>query len=133
MEEISVLYNNCYGGYIISKKVLTLYNSKMKEMNTDFMPVTDSTNLYYQRHNPVLVEIYNEIGNEFNEKYTDVKIKKIPKIYENHYTITDYDGLEEVVIEYDKYKVDKVKEILRETKTDKEKIEAIELLFKSEQ
>lgn len=129
MEEISVLYNNCYGGYIITKRVLKLYNKKMKEMNPDFIKITNSTNLYYQRHNPVLVEIYNEIGNRYNADYTDVKIKKIPKKYENHYTIKDYDGLEEVVIEYDKYIVDKVKELLKEEKTDKEKIDAIELLF----
>lgn len=129
MEEISVLYNNCYGGYIISDKVLNIYNDKMKEMNPDFTPIVDSTNLFYQRHNPVLVQIYNEIGKGFNESYTDVKIKKIPKIYENHYIIKDYDGLEKVVIQYDKYKLDKVKEILNEDKTDTEKIEAIELLI----
>lgn len=130
MEEISLIYNNCYGGYIISKKVLKLYNKKMKEMNPDFVPIVNSTNLFYNRHDPVLVDIYNEFGNKLNEEYTDVKLKKIPKIYENHYTIKDYDGLEKVVIEYDKYKVDKVKEILKEDKTDKDKIRAIELLFK---
>ena len=129
MEEISVLYNNCYGGYIITKKVLKLYNKKMKELNPNFIRIVDSTNLYYNRHEPVLVDIYNEIGKEFNEEYSDVKVKKIPKIYENHYTITDYDGLEEVKINYDKYKVDKVKEILKECKTDMEKIKNIELLF----
>lgn len=129
MEEISVIYNNCYGGYVISKKVLKLYNKKMKEINPDVVPIVDSTNLFYNRHDPVLVDIYNEFGNKLNEEYTDVKLKKIPKIYENHYTISDYDGLEEVIIQYDKYKLDKVKEILKEYKTDKEKIEAIELLF----
>jgi hypothetical protein len=129
MEEISVLYNNCYGGYIISNKVLKIYNKKMKEINPDFIPIVDSTNLFYQRHNPVVVQIYNEIGKEFNESFTDVKIKKIPKIYENHYIINDYNGLEKVEIQYDKYKLDKVKEILNEDKTDKEKIEAIESLL----
>jgi hypothetical protein len=78
MEEISVLYNNCYGGYIISDKVLNIYNDKMKEMNPDFTPIVDSTNLFYQRHNSV--QIYNEIGKGFNESHTDVKIKNAKNI-----------------------------------------------------
>lgn len=129
MEEISVLYNNSYGGYIIPDKVLKIYNTKMKKINPDFIPIVNSTNLFYQRHNPILVEIYNELGTEFNNDFTNVKIKKIPKIYENHYIIKDYNGLEKVVIKYDKYKIDKVKEILKEDKTDKAKIEAIQLLM----
>ena len=130
MEELSVLYNNCYGGYIISDKALKLYNSKMKEIEPKFIPIIDSTNLFYNRHNQVLVDIYNELGKEFNVEYSNIKVKKIPKIYENHYIIREYDGLEEVVINYDKYNVDKVKEILREEKPDNEKLESIELLLK---
>ena len=61
-----------------SDKVLNIYNDKMKEMNPDFTPIVDSTNLFYQRHNSV--QIYNEIGKGFNESHTDVKIKNAKNI-----------------------------------------------------
>ena len=61
-EEIEVLYNDKYGGWIISSKAWKLY--KLRKTN-------DSCNYLCNRSDPILVQIYKELGNELVEfKYS---------------------------------------------------------------
>ena len=72
-EEIGVLYNNCYGGWEISNQANKLYKSR-KTKNSNFTIRSD----------PVLIQIYNELGDEFDNDYSSkTSIEKIPKKYEN--------------------------------------------------
>lgn len=83
---ICVLYNKCYGGYSLSDKAIQLYNEKMSKLNPEYKPIKlgeDKLDEDYEcmysleteRHNPVLVEIYKEIGKEINEgKYSNIVI-----------------------------------------------------------
>ena len=67
------------------------------------------------------MQIFHELGDEFNSKYCDATIKKIPKKFENFYEIDEYDdGLEEVVIDYHTYGLTNT--ILHSTMYDNEKI-----------
>lgn len=117
-EMISVLYNNCYGGFSLSKKAKELYNERMSQLDPEYKPrsVDDYYDDFYDtafRHDPLLVSIYHELGEEFNgEKYTKIKIKMIPKKYENAYIIHEYDGLESVSLDNDKYKLDAIQKIV---------------------
>ena len=120
-EEIEVLYNATYGGWGLSDKANELYTlRKIKNSN------------YYlrRRSDPILVQIYKELGDEFDSKYSKTKIEKIPKKFENYYYITEYDGLETVEIDFTKYELDnlkqKIKEILENNSIDNdEKINQI--------
>ena len=105
-EEIEVLYNDCYGGWRISNKAKELYTlRKMKNSN----------NYLSRRSDPILIKIYNELGNEFDGgKYSKTGIEKIPKKYENHYYISEYDGLEKVEIDYTNYELDNLKKNIKE-------------------
>ena len=96
-EEIEVLYNGCYGGWGISDKAKELYTSRQIKNDTYYLR---------RRSNTILVQIYKELGNEFDDKYSKTKIEKIPKKFENYYYITEYDGLETVEIDYTKYELD---------------------------
>lgn len=127
---IDVLYNSDYGGYSVSKKAIKLYIKKMLEINPNYVfngkcisianecdetcvGICDTSRYYYiKRHDPVLVEVFKELGNSFNESYSTIKIWKIPKKYENYYSISEYDGNEHIWIEYEKYKLDKIKNII---------------------
>jgi hypothetical protein len=128
-ETITILYNGHYGGFGVSDKALELYNLRMKEINSDFTPVK-SYDLFFERHDPILVDIYNELGKDFGREYSKIKVENIPKKYEKFYVIEEYDGLENVIIDENKYKLDKIKEILKEENGYKEKIEEIETLLK---
>lgn len=111
------------------KKAIRLYNERMKQLNPDYKQINGDENFYKifenNRHDPVLVEIYRELGNEFNGKWNSSKIITIPKKYKNHYVISEYDGLENVTIDKDKYKVDTIKEIILDNISSDEKINKI--------
>ena len=112
-EEIEVLFNDCYGGWQISNKAKKLYELRR----------TKDSNYYLRRRSdPILVQIYKELGDEFDGKYSKTGIEKIPKKYEKYYIISEYDGLESIEIDYTKYELDhlkqKIKEILENTDID---------------
>ena len=114
-EEIEVLLNDCYGGWQISNKANKLY--KLRKTTND------SSNYIRKRSDPILVQIYKELGNEFDGgNYSKTGIEKIPKKYENYYIISEYDGLETVEIDYTRYELDhlkqKIKEILENNSMD---------------
>ena len=125
-EEIEILINICYGGWNISKKAIELYklrnpNYNVTELDFDY---------YFHRNDVILIQIYKELGNDFDDKYSKTKIKKILKKYEHYYDIDDYDGKECVRINYTKYKLDniynKIKEILQSNNNNNTKINEIE-------
>jgi len=105
-EEIEVLYNGWYGGWRMSEKARELYSLRRTK---------DSNNYLSRRNDPILIQIYNELGDDFDESRTSTTmIQKIPKKYENHYYISEYDGLETVEINYTKYELDNLKKNIKE-------------------
>ena len=105
-EEIEVLCNDKYGVWTISSKARELYKLRTKK---------DSNYYIRRRSDPILIQIYKELGDEFDDKkYSNTKIEKIPKKYENYYYISEYDGLETVEIDYIKYQLDNLKKNIKE-------------------
>lgn len=129
IEMIDVLFNDCYGGFSLSGRATKLYNDRnllnKKEDKHDSKPLEKYDFYRIKRHDPLLVQIYHELGDGFNSSYSKVKVAKIPKKYSNYYTITDYDGLEGIQINYHKYKADMIKEILNNNMDNDEKIKQI--------
>jgi hypothetical protein len=113
-EMIAILYNKCYGGFILSKKAVELYNTKMLEINSEYKPILYDENKgigNIERHNKIWIDVYNELGNDFNgSKYSNIKIKYIEKKYQNSYDILEYDGFETVRIDLNKYKLECIKD-----------------------
>lgn len=131
-ETINILFNDCYGGFCVSETAIKLYNKKMSKLNPEHINV--NTNDYYyfydKRHDPVLVEVYNELGRDFHEDYSNIKIKVIPKKYEKYYHIQEYDGLENIYIETDKYILDNMRKIIKNNSiTNDEKISLIDKIL----
>jgi len=128
-EMLEVLYCSCYGGWGISKKARELYRNKMNELNPSTNNIRYS---FYERHDPLLVSIFKELGKEFDDKYSRSDIKLIPKKYEKYYDIQEYDGLETVAIDYYRYNADNfmngIKKILKSEMNNDEKIKEIESL-----
>ena len=108
-ELIEVLYNSTYGGYDLSDKAKKLFEERKTNEDSE-----------YDRDTPLMLQIFHELGDEFDGSYCKVKIKKIPKKYKNFYEITDYDGREDVVI--DEYQHDFESILRNESMTDSEKI-----------
>jgi hypothetical protein len=128
-EMIRVLYCDVYGGWNLSKKAIKMYRERTGKINTE-NPEDNIYFLYIERHDPILLEIYKELGKEFDGKYSQSEIEEIPKKYENYYTITEYDGLETVVIDYHKYDKDmykiNIETILKSEMNNDDKIKELE-------
>ena len=132
-EVIEILYNTKYGGWGISKKAIELYKlrrSGLSEIEKDDYSSSSSFSSFSCRNDPILIEIYKELGNDFDSKFSRSAIKKIPKKYENYYYIEEYDGKEWVKIDYNEYKLDnihnKIKEILKSDLNNDQKINEID-------
>ena len=107
-EEIEILYiSGGYGGWKISDKAMELY--KLRTANNN------NFDIYLQdRNDTILIKIYKELGNTFNDKnYGKTSIKKIPKKYEEYYYISEYEGLESVEINYTQYELDNLKKNIK--------------------
>jgi hypothetical protein len=118
-EEIEVLYNACYGGWSISEKAYELYKTR----NNNLSPRIRRNII---RTDPILIQIYHELGADFDTKYSKTEIDIFPKKYADYITIKEYDGLETVHIDYTQYELDniknKIKEILQSSLSNDEKI-----------
>jgi hypothetical protein len=119
-DRIEVLYNNWpHGnGWGISYEAFDLYNLKMLQKDPNFKPLLNEEKRSFEdnveRHNPILVEIYHEIGASMSCSYCQIVVETIPKRYENYYKITEYDNVEIVEIDEYKYQYDTLKFTLKE-------------------
>ena len=113
-----IVYNSCYGGFSLSDKAmqryceikgikvypenwagLTLYwlsepsGDKVKD---DWRETFNSRDI--PRHDPVLVQIVEELGKEASGRCAELRIFETES---NQYMIEEYDGNETVVVSYD--------------------------------
>lgn len=120
-ETIDILYNSSYGGYGESEKAFELYYLRTGKKADRFLGELGDS-----RHDPIVVQIFHELGIDFNSKYCEAQVETIPKKYEKYYTISEYDGLETVHINYSKYESnlqnEKIKALLLCDMSDGEKI-----------
>src|SRR5258708_32794703 len=90
---IKVVYNKEYGGFSLSKRAQDLYYQKREEAGILAPVVYDR---FIERHDPLLVQVVEELGDQANGQCARLGIEQIPKEYENLYTISEYDGTETV-------------------------------------
>ena len=79
------------------------------------------------RDTPLMLQIFNELGPEFNRYRYAARTEKIPKKYKNFFKITEDDGSEEVLIDDEIHglvneKYELVSILFHDTVTDNEKI-----------
>jgi len=112
-EFVEVLYNCCYGGFNPSEKAKELYIEKMLEIDKDFN--NEHFNMYFvDRDDPILIEIFHQLGVEkFSGSHSRIKSQKIPKKFKDCFDIGEYDGKESVNIDYRKYQLDRIRDILK--------------------
>jgi hypothetical protein len=86
-----VVYNSCFGGFSISPEALT----RMQELGFtgEAYVEKDYVHLYVcARHDPILVQVVEELGKRANGSFADLCIKEVS----GPYRIEEYDGSEKV-------------------------------------
>ena len=122
---VSVLINTCYGGFGISKDGIDLYNKKLLEKDPSAKAIKYDMDIM-DRHDPILYEVYKELGEKINSKYSKLTVAIVPKKYVGYYKIKEYDGMEYTEIDYNKYTMNKIEKVLHQD--DMDPIERIETL-----
>ena len=133
-ETFPVLYNNCYGGFGYSKKAVEEYNKRLPAGSTK-INVEVGGGLFsrmlcegtkeeggseqkfvweIERGDPLMVQICLELGDEANGKHAKIAMREVPRKFEKHYVIGEYDGLEQVQIDFKRYQLDKIKRIVND-------------------
>ena len=104
-DTFSVLINTCYGGFGLSKEAVELYLNRKK--------VSDPMFKYHRsdldREDPILIQIYYELGDKINGQSSEIDIVKINNKYKDCYHIHEYDGSERIKIDYNKYRLIKIR------------------------
>ena len=83
---MKVVINVCFGGFGLSQRALDRYNE-----------LTDRNVKYHwdiPRNDPMLVQMVEELGEEANNRYSDLKVVNIDD--DIAWYIHDYDGMEEI-------------------------------------
>jgi len=83
-----VVINNCYGGFGLSEKAIQRYNEISDRGIIDSWDA-----LELPRHDPVLVQVVEELGDESNGRNAALRLEEIPG---NRYLIEEYDGAETI-------------------------------------
>lgn len=97
---MEVVINKCYGGYGLSTKALQLYLEKRNipyVMERRYVIVNDDyfTDFsIHDRHDPVLVEVVKELGEESWGLAAELEIVTVPDNCKYH--IDEYDGMEKI-------------------------------------
>jgi hypothetical protein len=122
--------------YLILVLVDFAYNKEAKELYAiRKKPDEPSYNSHIlDRTDPCLIQIFYELKEKMNGKYANIEIKRINNKYKKYYSIEEYDGYEDIRIDYGHFKHDKlinsIKNIINNDKDNNEKFDAIKLLLK---
>lgn len=111
-ETFPVLYNDRYGGFSFSKQAIQEYNKRLPAGST----LLDESSYEHDlsRDDPLMVQVIKELGPEANGKYAKIAMEEVPIKFKKHFLIGEYDGLENVQIDFQGYQMDKIRGILKD-------------------
>jgi hypothetical protein len=103
-----IVYNACFGGFGLSGAAMKRY-AELKgytvESEHGYSYVLDETGKRFsdddiRRDDPILVQVVEELGDEANTRFSELRIRDLPS--GTKYRIEEYDG-NESVCEFDDY------------------------------
>jgi hypothetical protein len=102
--EVSVLINIKYGGYGLSEQAMKMYSDRTGNKIDKYGDYTIS------RSDPVLIQIFKELGPAINDKCCQINEGKVPvdAVHANAFEIDDYDGAEGININHEKITLYKI-------------------------
>ena len=129
---IGVAVNRCYGGFSLSEKAVEMLRTRLgdpKIKSYSFDSCYDG-DYGYCRHHPVLIEVINELGEEADGSFAEIEIVYIEEKYKGFYSISEYDGMEGIKINYNKFSNHEIRKILYSEDDDSTKIQKMKEIIK---
>ena len=84
-----IVINRCYGGFGLTDAAMFRYAEIKKIEDLKTLHIYDLC-----RDDPVLIQVVEELGEEAEDRYADLKIVEIPEDVD--WYIEEYDGMEHV-------------------------------------
>lgn len=106
---IEVMYNGCHGGFGFSQKAMDQYHYLKRSANPYYIDINMRD---IERTDPLMISIVKTLGHEANGRSSKIVIEEIPKKYQIFYHIDEYDGQEDIHIDYQTYKLCAIKLIV---------------------
>ena len=120
IERKLMIVNKCYGKFKYSQKAIDEFNQINRRINPHAKIKTDYDGL---RNNSLMIKIVKNLGPEkASGEGSKLCIEYIPKEYYDYVVIDDYDGMELVEYNLEKYKLDKIKKLAESKMDDDEKM-----------
>lgn len=121
------LINNIHGGFGYSQAAVDEYNKRMLELDPTFTIIRSQCPDYQDipRDNPIMIQIMKDAGINVNDKWASLQIISIPEKYYIAVEIENYEGFEWWRINFEKYKLHKIEQVLFSSIPDYEKISKI--------
>ena len=120
-EMYRVVYNDCYGGFDLSEQGMAEYNHRTSQLT-----YPDGIT----RDDPVLLHMVDTMDPAvINSKNSRLKIKEFPIMFREFLAWSEYDGKENVRVDYHRYMVHTVKSVLEANVSAEEKIGRISQLY----
>lgn len=107
------LYCGSFGGFRVEGDALAEYNKRALATGKEA-----KTNLQIERDDPILIEIFEQMGEKMNNKYCVFKMAQVPFHLKSYVRISEYDGRETVRVDWNHYQRDKVLSILEDANMD---------------
>ena len=99
------MINAAYGGFALSEEAKRRYKER-GGCCENFWRI--------ERDDKLMVSIVKELGMAANKHGGCIRIVTIPARFGKHFRISEYDGLESVVIKYSSYRVETAKALLKD-------------------
>lgn len=130
--EIEYLTNYEYGRYEISTEAYELYKSRFATAypTEQFPSKYDIETDVKYRMDPILIQIYHELGEQFNGRKNGIICEKIPKKYKDFAFIRNNEGYEMVTYDYKSHILQHIKYIVSNPElSDSEKVSKIQTIY----
>lgn len=121
------LINKSYGGFGYSQDAVDEYNRRMLELDPHFTIIRSQCPDYQDipRDDPIIIQVVKDIGLSANDRWSNLQIISIPEEYYIGIEIQNYEGFEWWKMNYEKYKLYHIENLLFSSIPDYEKISKI--------
>lgn len=106
---VSFIINTCYGKLNYSKFATALFLRHFPEYKDKLHPFSQDDEI---RYHPYMIHIVETFGAKASGSCSRLCVVHIPDKYKLYIEIEDMDGLEKVVIHFDKYKLECIQQIV---------------------
>ena len=123
VQYFALLYNCSWGGFGFSETAKNLYIER-KGISRSAWSDSD-----VERFDPVMIQIVREIGFQTaSGQSAQIKIKLVPWVLRDYYTLTETDGSEYIILKKDKYKLSAIRDVVKNCSVDELKSNITEIL-----